>query len=125
MKKNRIKITKDVLDLVTTIKVRETDFNEGIGHFVAGIDAKSVYGGSDLLEDVSLALGCYDKRIIGTEDDNTGIIFEDKELQDKMFDLHEFVMKHIVDIENLIHYWCNKGGLTEGTYNTITFQKEN
>ena len=124
MKKNRIKLTKEAIDLVTTIKVRETDFNEGIAHYVAGIDANSVYGGSDLLEDVSMAIGVYDQRIAGTEENSCGITFADKELMDRMFDLHEFVMKHIVDIENLIHYWSNKGGLSEGTYNTITMQKE-
>lgn len=124
MKKNRIKLTEDMLKVISTIKIRETDFNEGISHYVAGIDANSVYGGSDLLEDVSMAIGCYDKRVVGSEDESHGIIFEDEELENKMYDMHEYIMKNITDIENLLHYWSNKGGLTEGTYNTITLQKE-
>lgn len=124
MKKNRIKLTEDMLKVISTIKIRETDFNEGISHYVAGIDANSVYGGSDLLEDVSMAIGCYDKRVEGSEDESHGIIFEDEELENKMYDMHEYIMKNITDIENLLHYWSNKGGLTEGTYNTITLQKE-
>jgi hypothetical protein len=71
-----------------------------------------------------MAIGCYDKRVEGSEDESHGIIFEDEELENKMYDMHEYIMKNITDIENLLHYWSNKGGLTEGTYNTITLQKE-
>lgn len=125
MKKNLLTLTDEVLALASTIKVREMDIpsNTIMGSsIVAGIENKSVYGGSDVLEDVSLALGCYDKHDVDSEENSNGIQFE-KSLEDKMFDIHEFVMDNLINIETLIHYWSNKGGLTAGTYNVVTLQK--
>ena len=126
MKKNRIELTEDVLKLISTIKVRRIEVPNEIGNgmYIAGIDNASTYGGSDLLEDVSMALSCYDQHIEGTESNANGILF-DEELENKMYDMHEFVIEHLYEIEALVHYWSNKGGLTPGVYNTLTFQKEN
>lgn len=124
MKKNRITLTDEMLKLASAIKIYDADFPSSIpgGRYVAGIESNSVYGGSDLLEDVSMAIGIYDEHEIGTEENADGIVFS-KELQDKMYDMHEFIMNNLITIEQLIHYWSNKGGLSAGTYNTITMQK--
>lgn len=123
MKKNRINLTKDVLSLASTIRVRELGIpSDKCGTIVAGIESISVYGGSDLLEDVSMAIGRYDERNKDTDENPNGIRF-DETLEDEMYELHKFVMDNIEVIECLIHYWSNKGGLTPGTYNTVTFQK--
>lgn len=123
MKKNRIVLTKEILALSSTIRIREMGVANGnLGTVIAGIDSTSIYGGSDLLEDVSMAIGCYDDRIKDTDENPNGIRF-DETLEDKMYDLHNFVMENIETIENLIHYWSNKGGLSPGTYNTVTLQK--
>ena len=124
MKKNRITLTDEMLKLVSTIKIYDTDLPSGTpgGRIIAGIESNSVYGGSDLLEDVSMAIGLYDEHINGTEEDPEGISFN-KDIADKMYDMHDFVIKNLIVIEHLIHYWSNKGGLTEGTYDTITMQK--
>lgn len=124
MKKNRINLTKDALSLASAIRVRELGVPNGTyGTIVAGIESTSVYGGSDLLEDVSMAIGRYEERNKDTDENPSGIRF-DESLEDEMFDLHRFVMDNIETIENLIHYWSNKGGLTPGTYNVVTLQKE-
>jgi hypothetical protein len=126
MKKNRITLTDDILKLVSVLTVREidlpSDFNNG--RYICGLENYSLYGGSYLLEDMSRALGIYDKRIEGSEDESTGVAF-DEETENMMYELHDFILKNLIEIENLLHYWSNKGGLTAGTYNTITFQKEN
>lgn len=125
MKKNRITLTDDILKLVSVLTVREidlpSDFNNG--RYICGLENYSLYGGSYLLEDMSRALGIYDQRIEGSEDESTGVTF-DEETENMMYDLHDFILKNLITIENLLHYWSNKGGLTAGTYNTITFQKE-
>ena len=33
-----------------------------------------------------------------------------------MLEIHEYVVSNIGHIENLVHWYSNKGGLTEGTY---------
>ena len=123
MKKNRITLTDEILSLVSAIKIREADFPSDMigGRFIAGIESNSVYGGSDLLEDVSMAIGVYDERVVGSEENANGVQF-DASLENQMFDMHEFVMKNLITIEHLIHYWSNKGGLKPGTYNTITME---
>lgn len=124
MRKNIITLTKEALDLCATIKVREMELPSEIagGTVIAGIEKTSVYGGSDLLEDVSMAIGCYELRDKDSDESPNGILF-DEDLENKMYTLHEFVMDNLVNIETLIHYWSNKGGLTPGTYDTITLQK--
>lgn len=124
MKKNRLVLTEEILKLVSTIKIRDVDLPSDMmgGRIVAGIESNSVYGGSDLLEDVSRAIGIYEEKIDGTEENSNGIQF-DIDTENKMYDMHEFVMNNLIDIENLIHYWSNKGGLKPGTYHTITLEK--
>ena len=126
MKKNRITLTEDILKVVSTIKVFPVEipneFNNG--KYIAAIDNKSTYGGSDVLEDISYALSCYDEHEEGSENNSNGLVFSE-DLENKMYDIHEFIIEHLVEIETLMHYWSNKGGLKPGTYNTITMEKEN
>lgn len=124
MKKNIITLTDEMLSLISCINIREMDYelDDNETSVIAGIENKSIYGGSDILEDISRAIGCYDKHIAGTEENPSGIQF-DEELENKMYDMHEYILENIVDIENLLHFWSNKGGLTSGSYNTVTFQK--
>jgi hypothetical protein len=124
MKKNRITLTEDILKLVSAIKFREVEIPSGFndGKYVIAVENSSVYGGSDLLEDVSRILGIYDQHIEGTEENHNGVQFPE-EIENYIYDMHEFIMKHIIDIETLLHYYSNKGGLVPGTYNTITFER--
>lgn len=126
MKKNRITLTEDMLKLISAIKFRDIEIPSGFnnGSYIIAVENNSVYGGSDILEDVSRILGYYDQRIDGTEENYNGVQFPE-DLEDYIYTTHEYIMKHILEIETLVHYYSNKGGLTEGTYNTITFEKYN
>jgi hypothetical protein len=124
MKKNRITLTDDMLKLISAIRFREIDIPSGFnnGNYVVAVENNSVYGGSDLLEDASHILNLYDQHIEGTEENHNGIQFPE-DLEDYIYKTHEYIMKHIVSIETLVHYYSNKGGLVPGTYNTITFER--
>jgi hypothetical protein len=126
MKKNRITLTEEILKLASSIKVRDVEIPSEISGntYIAAIENASVYGGSDLLEDASMILGFYDEHIEGTEENSNGVQF-DAETENKIFTLHEFIIENLITIEELIHYWSNKGGLKPGTYNTITMEREN
>ena len=76
MRKNIITLTKEALALCATIKVREMELPSEIagGTVIAGIEKTSVYGGSDLLEDVSMAIGCYELRDKDSDESPNGIV---------------------------------------------------
>lgn len=126
MKKNRITLSEKILKLVSAIKLRPIDLpsNFNNGKYIIGAEDISLYGGSDLLVDASMILGCYDEHIKGTTENYNGIQFP-PEIENEIFDMHEFIVNNIDTIESLVHYYSNKGGLTPGTYNTITYEKYN
>lgn len=113
----KITLTDDLLALISNIHFEKLpnlntttkkELNWGINFF-------SLYGGDFALEDISYIIGKYDEHIKGTEESSFGPRFPN-ELEDYMWGLHEYIVNNIFYIENLIHYYCNKGGLTEGTY---------
>lgn len=126
MKKNRITLTEDNLKMISALSTQKIDIPSdfGYGNYIIAMQDNSLYGGSDILEDVSRILGIYDKHIEGTEENYNGIQFSE-EIEKYIYDNHEFIVKNISIIETLVHYYSNKGGLTPGTYNTITFEKYN
>lgn len=111
----KITLTEDMLKLISNIHYGEVPQLDSSRHTVAyGIDFNSLYGGSTL-EDVAYIIGRYDEHIPGTEEDALGADFP-KELKDYMFDMHVYIVDHIQDIEELVHWFSNKGGLKPGTY---------
>lgn len=126
MKKNRITLTEDILKMVSALSTQKIDIPSdfGYGNYIIAMQDNCLYGGSDVLEDVSRILGLYDKHIEGTEENYNGIQFPE-DIEKYIYDNHEFIVKNISVIETLVHYYSNKGGLTPGTYNTITFEKYN
>jgi len=112
----KIKMTKDILALITNIHFEELpDINEKRHPLTWGIDFYSLYGGSFVFEDIAYILGRYDEHIKGTEENPLGPQFP-KEFEDYMWEIHSYIVNNIEYIEDLIHYYCNKGGLTEGVY---------
>ena len=114
----RVSLTDDTLKLVSRInftKFPATEDWEAKQTLTWGIDINSLYGGSFVFEDISLILGIYDKHIEGTENDPMGVQFP-KEIEDYMWGLHEYILEHLQDIEELVHQFCNRGGLTAGEY---------
>ena len=113
----KIKLTKDILALISNIHFKKlpdvTSTKKDQLNY--GIDFFSLYGGNFLLEDISYIIGRYDEHIKGTEESAFGPRFPE-ELENYMYEIHEYVVSNIGYIENLVHWYSNKGGLTEGTY---------
>lgn len=112
----KLTLTDEHLALISNLRMSKLPDNvETLEIAKLGFDLNSLYGGSFVLEDISYILGCYDKHIEGTEEKAMGPEFP-KELTDHMFKLHYDIMDNIENIEELVHYYSNKGGLTPGTY---------
>jgi len=120
----KIKLTKDILALVSNIHFNKLPDinNEKKTELTWGIDFFSLYGGSFALEDISYIIGRYDEHIKGTEEDPMGPRFP-QELEDYMWDIHTYIVNNIEYIESLVHWYCNKGGLKEGTYKCKDYEK--
>ena len=119
----KINLTEDSLKLISNIHFEKVPSLKGAQYPMTwGIDYYSLYGGSYLFEDVSLILGRYDERIKDTEEDALGPRFK-PEFEDYMTKLHEYIIDNLEYIEDLVHYYCNKGGLTAGTYKCISSAK--
>ena len=120
----KIKLTKDILALITNIHFGKVpDPDEKRHPLTWGIDFYSLYGGSFALEDISYILGRYDEHIQGTEEDPMGPRFP-QEVEDYMWGIHSYIVENIEYIEDLVHYYCNKGGLSEGVYKCHSNSKD-
>jgi hypothetical protein len=120
----KIKLTKDILTLITNIHYQEVpDLKSDKYPLTWGINFFSLYGGSYVLEDIAYIIGRYDEHIPGTEEDPLGPRFP-QELEDYMYDMHEYIVNNIEYIEDLVHYYSNKGGLKEGTYKCHSHAKD-
>ena len=115
----KVKLTEDILKLVSNIRFQEVpeqlkdgDTRERIDY---AIDYNSLYGGTYVFEDISYILGRYDEHIPGTEEDPLGVQFP-KEVEDYMWEIHSYILENIDAIEELVHQFCNNGGLKPGVY---------
>ena len=126
----RLTLTEDMLKLISNIHYGEAidlDDCENKQTVVYGIDFNSIYGGDSTFETIAYILGRYDEHIEGTETDPMGADFVD-DFKNYMSDMHNYIVDHIADIEDLLHWFSNKGGLTPGTYkcgNACIWEKEN
>ena len=115
----KITLTDDLLKLISNIRFQEVPLppqpNDTRETITYGIDYGSLYGGSFVFEDISYILGRYDEHIPGTEENPLGVEFPE-ELENYMWGLHTYILDNIDCIEELVHQFCNKGGLTPGTY---------
>lgn len=119
----RIELTQDILNVISGLKFEKFSFNKNDekSRFGWGIDSYGMYGGTYLLEDISRLIGRYDEHIIGTEEDPDGVKFSE-ELENYMWGIHFYIVENLEYIENLIHTYINKGGLTPGTYKCIDYE---
>ena len=127
----RVTFTDDILKLVSRINFEQfppVSTWEGKKDLTWGIDINNLYGGSFVFEDISYILGIYDKHIEGTECEPMGPRFP-VEIEDRMWDAHSYILEHLQDIEEVLHQFCNRGGITVGTYkcksNERIWEKEN
>lgn len=112
----KLTLTDEHLSLIANLKMGNIPNNvDDMPMAKLGFDLNSLYGGAFLLEDISYILGCYDKHIVGTEERALGPSFP-QELEDHMYNLHFYIIDNLENIEEIVHYFSNKGGLTPGTY---------
>lgn len=114
----RVSLTDDMLKLISRICFTQFPSQSDWGEKQSvnwGLDFNSLYGGSYLFEDISYILGIYDQHIPGTENDPLGVKFP-REVEDKMWEIHGYILSNIQYIEELVHQFTNKGGLKPGTY---------
>lgn len=115
----KLTLTEDMLKLISNIHfgtlpdpLEDNDMRERV---VYGIDYAEFYGDGFLFEKIALILGKYFEYIPGTEEDPDGAKYS-KELTDYMWEIHSYIQENIDLIEELVHQFCNKGGLMPGTY---------
>ena len=121
----KLNLTEDVLKLVSCIRFRELphfEENDEREHVGYEIDMQSIYGGDFLLEDMSFILGLYDQHIVDTEEDADGPKFP-KEVEEKMINLHLFILDNLDSIEEIVHQHVLKGGVTPGVYKCKDYQR--
>lgn len=86
-----------------------------------GCDQWSLFGGTYLLEDMAMILGCFDQAIEKSENLATGRRFP-IELEDKMYNLYDFICNNMEDIIVLILSFIGNGGLVPGTYELVDYK---
>lgn len=119
----KITLTEDHLKLISNIRFTELPIiDETQKNINWGIDMNSLYGGSFLLEDISFMIGVYDKRKKDSEENPMGPEFDD-DLTDYMFTLHEYIIDNLPYIEDLVHQFSVKGGLSVGTYKCKDYER--
>lgn len=85
------------------------------GAVLYGVNLRHPYGEGFLYEKIALILGKYDQCITGTESDFDGPKFS-KEVLEYMEGVHNYVMENIKYIEEIVHQYITKGGVTPGVY---------
>lgn len=105
----KLEINEDIIKLIK-------NFNfERISDKHYGLDTYSLFGGTYLLEQMSLILGYQDKIIPETIESPMGVRFE-KEYEDKMYEYDSFILDNLVFIEEILHQFVDKGGIKPGIY---------
>lgn len=130
MEKLKVTLTEDMIRLISCINFQEyekvTDETERHEVFYA-IDLNSLYGGNFVFEDIARILDFYDQVIPDTEFLSTGPRYP-KEVEDYMWETHCYIVDNLHYIEQILHQYCAKGGITAGTYtskiNQLIWSKE-
>lgn len=105
-----VNLTEDHLKLIRNLNV-QTLTDETVG-----IAKDNLYGGTYKYEQMALILGLTDKAVPGTEEDmENGTLYE-KEAQLYMVELDKYINENLLNIEEILHQFCLKGGLTVGKY---------
>lgn len=107
--KKKITLTDDHIKLIPFLLLEENDDDVVINKKVC------LSMQSHVLDDVSLILGLRDKAIPNTSEDADGMAFPD-EIEEYMLDVYRYVTSNLLLIEEIIHQFVTRGGITAGTY---------
>ena len=112
--KNHEKYNKEILD-----GIYDVDPHTRLGW---GIDQWNMFGGTYVLEDVALILGYFDQAIENSETLAGGRRFP-AELEEKMYDLYEYIRDNLSDILVLVLSYAGSGEVIKpGTYEYVDFR---
>ena len=105
-----VNLTEDHLKLIRNLNV------QALTDETVGIAKDNLYGGTYKYEQMALILGLTDKAVPGTEEDmENGTLYE-KEAQLYMVELDKYIIENLLIIDEILHHFCLKGGLTVGKY---------
>lgn len=105
-----VNLTEDHLKLIRNLNV------QALTDETVGIAKDNLYGGTYKYEQMALILGLTDKAVPGTEEDmENGTLYE-KEAQLYMVELDKYINENLLNIEEILHQFCLKGGLMVGKY---------
>jgi hypothetical protein len=128
--KLKVTLTEDMIKLISCLQFgefKQIDDDSTDKQVFYALDMNSLYGGNFIFEDVSRILGLYDKRIENSEELSTGPVFP-QEIEDYMWETHGYIVENLPYIEQIVHQFCYRGGITPGTYvskhNELIWRKE-
>ena len=118
-------------NLQLTEDLKYADYNKEIledlhdfdphSRFGWGCDQWNLFGGTYVLEDIAMILGYFDQAIENSESLASGRRFPE-ELEEKMYNLYEYICDNFEDILVLSFTFLANGGLTPGTYEYIDYK---
>lgn len=115
MAKIHITLTEDLCLLIGSLYVQK------INDKVVGVNTDYLYGGTYKYEQMAFILGLTDKAVEGTEEDIDGTKYK-KEAQEYMKRLDTYIRDNIGNIEEIIHQFSLKGGISPGLYEAKDYE---
>jgi hypothetical protein len=118
--------------LVDNLKLssKEPEYNKGLleeihnmnplSRFGWGVDQWCLFGGTYVLEDIAMILGYFHLAIENSETLAGGRRFPE-EIEEKMYELYEYICNNFEDILVLTLAFAGKGGLVPGTYEYVDY----
>lgn len=130
-KEHYVQLKNLVNDLKLSSDGKLTDYNNSVLEEIHGFDPHSrfgwgcdqwnLFGGTYILEDISMILGYFDQAIDNSETFASGRRFPE-ELEEKMYGLYEYICDNFEDIMTLVFTFVGNGGLSAGTYEYVNFK---
>lgn len=107
----KIKITKEIIKLIPFFLIK----NDEEKNCITISNDLQFNLGSHLLEDMAFILGKIDKAIPNTQNDADGRAFDDN-TEEELLTIYNYIKDNLIYIEQIIHQYSVKGGVTEGVY---------
>lgn len=114
MAKINITLTDEHIKLMKSLKFQKMNDD------IAGIDNYDMYGGSYKFEQMAYILGYNDKMLEESVESIFGPKYE-PETQKHLVELDAFMVEHLIDLEEILHQFCDKG-LKPGKYVTRDYE---
>lgn len=107
--KKTVYLTQNHITLIKNLRFRQfTDSQYGIDNY-------EPWGGSYPIEDMAFMLGYANRVIRSSQNEYLGPVYE-AEIQNYLESLADDFAEHLNDYEDILHQFCDKGGLIPGKY---------